>query len=279
MKTNKIINAILGIALMLMAACAPIENRDVLKNSYHPDDIIVSVTHSSPGSNIFTLKMSNPGIIGHWDYTIGRAVGKGDNQEIQVVYPLMGKQTFRYLASSRYITNGDISNSQFIIKEIEVDIMFLEENSVRPEWTYLVGTDSKTWVFDKDAEHGGFFMTGRDDPFNMWWDPYQDYDGPYDNNGRMIFSLIGTPTFTSYASPTAEAVGNTVWYINNDWTELRLVGDANILSQTTMAPALGNPQTYRIVELTENRLVLWSRRFNASLDEVSGWTWIFKPLE
>ncbi len=265
MKLFKTINLLLGVALLLVVSCAPIENKELLTNSYEVDKINLSVEHSSPGSNYFTLKMNTPGVTGYWDYTIGKAYG----DEARVLFPITGKQTFKYVVSSAYIPNGDLTKSEFITKTIDVDITHLDnEHPVPVQWSYLVGSGSKTWVFDKADITRWWYMTDSD-PGAFWWQPDP---GPSDETGRMTFSLIGAPSFTYYASPTAEPVGNTSWFVNSDWTELRLVGEANILGVEGGGEHATGGKNYKILELTENRLVL----FNTPVVWSPGWVWVFK---
>ncbi|WP_286846724.1 hypothetical protein [Proteiniphilum sp. UBA5463] len=264
--TINILALLLGVSLFM--SCTPIEDKETLTNTYQPEDIELSVIHSSPGSNYFTLKMNTPGVTGYWDYILGKSYG----DEAKVLYPITGKQTFTYVVSSAYIPNGDLMNSEFITKTIDVDISFLDDKHPVPsEWKYLVGDGSKTWVFDKSDITRWWYMTDAD-PNAFWWQPDE---GPSDETGRMVFSLIGSPGFTYYASPTAEPIGNTLWFVNSDWTELRLVGDANILGVEGGGEHESGGKNYRILELTENRLVL----FNTPVVWSPGWVWVFKPME
>jgi hypothetical protein len=58
--------------MVFMSACDPIEDRDVLKNSFNPDDIELTVTQTANGTgNGITLKMNTPGVHGYWDYKLG----------------------------------------------------------------------------------------------------------------------------------------------------------------------------------------------------------------
>ncbi|MFA5532063.1 MAG: hypothetical protein WDA13_00500 [Candidatus Shapirobacteria bacterium] len=266
MKLSKTINLILGALLVLIASCAPIEDKMEIVNTFDPDNIQLTVEHSSPGSNYFTLKMTTPGVTGYWDYTIGKAYG----DEAKVLFPITGKQTFKYVVSSAYIPNGDIMKSEIITKTIDVDIQHLDDKYPVPEqWGFLVGNGSKTWVFDKSDINRWWYMTDSD-PNAFWWQPDP---GPSDENGRMTFSLIGEPSFTYYSSPTAEPVGNTSWFVNSDWSELRLVGDANILGVEGGGEHTSGGKNYRILEISENRLVL----FNTPVVWSPGWVWVFKP--
>jgi hypothetical protein len=251
-----------------MAACAPIENRETLKNAYDPNNIDLTVVHNLPGSNVFTLKVNTPGVAGYWDYLIGRSF----SDEVTVALPFSGTHTMTYTVSSPYIPNGDLSKREIITKTLDVTITLLEEGSVPVQWEYLAGNGSKTWVFDKSAPNDGFagfwYMSGYDD-IGAWWVP----SPPSDQNGRMVFSREGSSSFTYYASPNATGIGNTSWYVNSSWTELRLAGDANILGVEGGAVHETGSKTYRIIELTEDRMVL----LNSKMVWDSGWVWVFKP--
>lgn len=266
MKTLNAIALILGVKLLLMTSCAPIEDREMLTNTYKADDIELSVEQSYPGSNYFTLKMNTPGVTGYWDYIID----KGYSDEVTVLFPMAGKQTFTYVVSSAYIPNGDLMNKQFITKTIEVDIQSFDiDHPLPPQWEYLTGDGSKTWVFDKSDINRWWYMTDSS-PDAFWWQPDP---GPSDETGHMTFSRIGTLQFTYYASPDAQPVGNTSWVVNSDWTEIRLIGDANILGVEDGGVHVSGGKNYRILELTEDRLVL----FNTPVVWSPGWVWVFKP--
>lgn len=266
MRIFNVITAILGVSLFL--ACSPIEDKDHLVNTYHPDDIKLSVEQSYPGSNYFTLKMNTPGVTGYWDYNIDKAT----TNEVQVLYPMAGKQTFKYIVSSAYINNGDLMNTEFITKTIDVDIdSFDKDHPLPAQWDYLTGDGTKTWVFDKSDIDRWWYMTDED-PEAFWWQPDP---GPSDETGRMTFSRVGTLQFTYYSSPDSDPIGNTTWVVNSDWSEIKLVGDANILGVEDGGEHVSGSKNYRIIELSEDRLVL----FNTPMAWSPGWVWVFKPQE
>ncbi|ASB49971.1 hypothetical protein [Alkalitalea saponilacus] len=265
MKLFKNIYLVIASFSILVMACDPIEDRDLLKNAFSPDDIEMAVEHSAPGSNLFTLKLKTPGVTGYWDYTIG----KGFSNEVEVLYPITGTQTFSYVVSSGYIGNN-MNDIEYVVKSIDVEITQLD-NEVPEQWGNLVGDGSKTWVFDKSDITRWWYMTDAD-PAAFWWQPD---DGPSDETGRMVFDLEGQPNFTYYASPDAEPVGNTTWVFNSDFSELRLIGEANILGVEDGGVHVDGLKNYRILELTEDRLVL----FNTPVAWSPGWVWVFKPAE
>ncbi len=266
MKIIKEMKIIIAATTLLIVACSPIEDRDLLINSYHPDEIELLVEYSAPGSNLFTLKLNTPGVTGYWDYTIG----KGYSDAIDVLYPIAGTQTFKYVISSGYIKDDNMNHVEYHTKTIDVEINNLD-NEVPEQWSYLLGDGSKTWVFDKSDITRWWYMTDIS-PSAFWWQPDE---GPSDENGSMVFDLIGKPNFTYYASPDAEPIGNTSWTFNSDFTELRITGEANILGVEGGGVHVDGAKNYRILELSENRLVL----FNTPVAWSPGWVWVFKPAE
>lgn len=276
MKILKSINWIVGLGIFLIAACAPIEDRDVLTNTYSVDDIKLVAEQTFPGSNVFTLKMTTPGVTGYWDYVIDKAT----SNEVKVVFPLAGKQTFTYVVSSPYIKDGDVSKREFITKTIDVDITAFDPSEPLPdEWEYLTGDGSKTWVFDTSNPDRWWYMTdewteammkeGKEPSF--WWQPSFG-EAPSDFNGEITFSRVGSLKFFYKASPSSAEIGNTAWVVNNDWTQIELVGDANILGVEGGGEHVDGLKNYHIMELTNDRLVL----YNGPVVWSPGWVWVFK---
>ncbi len=265
MKSFKSINWAIAAIIVLSTSCDPIEERELLSNSYEADKIELSVVHASPGSNLFTLKMNTPGVTGYWDYTIG----KGFSDEVEVLYPITGTQTFTYVVSSGYIPDGDLNRVEYITKTIDVDIAVLDKD-VPVQYSYLVGEGSKTWVFDKSVADRYWYMTDAD--WNVfWWAP----GDPTDGNGRIVFDLEGKPNFTYYASPDADPVTGSTWVFNADFSTLRILGSANILGVEGGGVSTTGSKEYHIKEFTADRLVL----FMPGVVWSPGWVWVFKPLE
>ena len=264
MKTLKNISIFASACLALITSCEPIEDRELLENSYNPDKIELLATHSSPGSNLFTLKMNTPGVTGYWDYSIN----KGFSDEVEVLYPISGTHTFTYVVSSGYLPGGDIENVEYITKTIDVDITVMDKD-VPKQWGHLVGEGSKTWVFDKSDLTRWWYMTDADWT-SFWWQPG---DGPSDELGRMTFDLDGKPNFTYYASPDADPVSGSTWVFNSDFSSLTIIGDANVLGAEQGGEQVDGLKEYQIIELTEDRLVL----FMSGVAWSPGWVWVFKP--
>jgi hypothetical protein len=140
---------------------------------------------------------------------------------------------------------------------------------VAPIYLLLCGADGeKAWVFDKSNIDRWWYMTDTD-PTAFWWQPDP---GPADETGRMVFGLSND--FTYYASPTADPVGGTTWTVNDDWTELKLSGEANILGVEGGGEHVDGSKDFRILEITDDRLVLFSTPVVWS----PGWVWVFKSI-
>lgn len=142
---------------------------------------------------------------------------------------------------------------------------------IPPEYLMLCGEGSKAWVFDKSDILRWWYMTDTN-PEDFWWQPDA---GPSDEGGHMIFSFTDdSQPFTYYSSPTAEPIEGTTWEVNSDWTELRLVGEANILGVEGGGVHESGSKDFTILEFTEDRLVLFSTPVVWS----PGWVWVFKPM-
>ncbi|HRA74155.1 MAG TPA: hypothetical protein PLB11_15180, partial [Flavobacterium sp.] len=95
--------------MLIFSACDPIVEEDHLSDSTTVDGVQLVATQSTPGGNKVTLKMITPGITGYWDYNLGKAL----TNEVTVVYPIPGKNTFTFVGSL---------GSQFFTKTIDVQI-------------------------------------------------------------------------------------------------------------------------------------------------------------
>ncbi|MDG5800756.1 hypothetical protein QA597_10335 [Marinilabiliaceae bacterium ANBcel2] len=273
MRKNRFNIYIIGVlaVLLKLSSCDPVEDREVLKNAYHPDDIELNVVHDSPGSNSFTLEMNTPGVIGYWDYIISTS----HSDRVKVDFPFIGTQTFHFIVSSGYLHDGDIHNVEYIKKSIEVDIEEISDpESLPKEWFYLAGEESKTWVFDRSDPDAWWYMTGED-PEAFWWQPDYPDGAPSDVYGRMVFDLLGGPNYTYYEGPDADPVEGSTFEFNSDFSTLTIVGDANILGVEDGGVQNEGLKEYEILELTEDRMVL----FISDVDWSPGWVWVFKPEE
>jgi hypothetical protein len=259
MKNIKTLYLLLASFLLIFSACEPIVDEENLSDSTDVAGVVLTATQSPPGGNKVTLKMSSPGITGYWNYNLGKAL----TNEVTVVYPIPGKNTFTYVGSL---------GSQFFTKTIDVQIDRLD-TPLEQDWYDLVSNNTsagKSWVFNK-AVNLWWYMAAPDNAdgyMNAWWDA-NNCCPPSDSNGKMHFDLNGAANFNHFATTTATPTkGSFV---------LDVANKKLILSK---APILGNDRApadavYTIISLTATEMILYAPKTNQG---DSGWTWVFKPL-
>lgn len=266
MKSYKLISFIVGAFVLVLASCEPKEDRAELKNNVTVDQVELVVTSSTTGGNEITLKMNTPGVVGYWDYNLGRAY----TDEVTIIYPIPGTSTFTFTGSL---------GAEFFEKTIDVTIDQID-HPIADEWIYLVSEDiaaGKTWVFFKDnPEEGGggplwWYMSPPDDPsayLTAWWNAGGTCCPPGDGNGEMSFNLDGAANYI-YNDGNGNIV-NASFVL--DVAKMRLVFNGeNILGQDD---ARINPNgVYEVVRIDDNNLVLYTPNNGGG----TGWTWWFKP--
>lgn len=265
MKMNKVISLIVGALTLLIAACKPIENRDILTNSFDPNNIELKVVQSTAGGNELSIQMNTPGVAGYWDYL----VDKKYSDRVDVIYPIPGKSTFTFYVTTPYLENNTDS-IRYISKSIDVTITQID-HTLPDAYYKLVGAtlQGKTWVFNGVGGDNGlwWYMSDPGNWAGMWWNAGGTCCPPPDATGKMVFDLNGGANFTSYASPTATPVTGSKWAFNADFTKLTINGAANILG---MEGSGINSKVFEIKEFTPDRLTLF-------VAGGTGWTWVFKP--
>ncbi len=270
MKLYNIFGIISIAVLLAFSACDPIEDRDVLVNTFDPNNIELQVVQATDGGNKLSIQMNTPGLIGYWDYIIDKKY----TDRVEVVFPFTGTHEFTYYVTTPYMTNGDPSETEYIQKSVSVEITQLDE--ALPDAYYkLVGDDlgGKTWVFDGGpASDGGmwWFMSDPANPWGLWWNAAGDCCPPADAAGKMVFDLAGGANFTYYADAAGDPVTGSTYKFNADYTKLTIDGPANLLGSMDGG---GNSGVFEIVELTADKMVL----FVPDAAWATGWTWVFKP--
>jgi hypothetical protein len=269
MKMNKVISLIVGMLILLLAACEPIENRDTLTNSFDPNNIELAVVQSTTGGNELSIQMNTPGVAGYWDYVIDKKF----SDRVDVIFPIPGTSTFTFHVTTPYLENGDINTISYASKSIDVTINQLDH--ALPEAYYkLIGTnlEGKTWVFDGVGGDGRlwWYMSDPGKWNGLWWNAGGECCPPADVSGKMVFDLDGGANFTYYASSTADPVTGSSFAFNADYTKLTIKGEANILGSMDGG---GNSKVFEIKEFTNDRLTL----FVSNAAWGTGWTWVFKP--
>lgn len=277
MKVIKNIKTSLAVgAMIFMSACDPIEERDVLTNSYDPDNIELEVIQSSNGTgNGVTLKMNTPGVYGYWDYKLDKRF----SDEVSFISPFMGNVTFTYYVTTPIISGGDPSAREYISKSIDVNIQ-VPDNEVNEAYYDLVGEDldSKSWVFDKGSTNWWFMSSNGGDPWSVWWNA-SECCAPIDQIGKMVFDLNGAANYTYYADADDATGTPGSFSFNSDYSKLTIGGGPNILgaegTEDVNGCAVSNNSygVFQIVELTPDRLVLYINDAACG----SGWTWVFVP--
>lgn len=269
MKMNKTISLIFGALMVFFAACEPIENRDVLTNSFDPDDIQLEVVQSTTGGNELSIRMKTPGIVGYWDYVIDKKF----SDRVDVIFPIPGTSTFTFHVTTPYMDNNNVSAVSYVSKSVDVTITQLD-HELPAAYYKLVGAnlEGKTWVFDGVAGDGRrwWYMSDPGNWAGLWWNAAGECCPPADATGRMVFDLDGGANFTYYASPTAAAVTGSSFAFNADYTKLTIKGPANILGSMDGG---GNNKVFQIKEFTADRLTL----FVPDAAWATGWVWVFKP--
>lgn len=263
MKNIKIIYLLLASFMLIFSACDPIVDEDHLTDSTNVEGVKLVATQSTPGGNKITLTMTSPGITGHWDYNLGKAL----TNEVTVVYPIPGKNTFTYVGTL---------GSQFFTKTIDVQVDKLD-TPLDPDWYDLVSNNTaagKTWVFDGQGGDDKFwwFMSPGGSPdgaMTSWWNAGGTCCPPSDSAGKMHFDLNGAANYNHYETKTATPTkGSFV---------LDVANRKLIISKSKMLGyAAGNKDgVYTIVELTPTRMILYLSNNEANS---TGWTFVFKPL-
>lgn len=273
MKIQKILSLAVGALMIIFSSCDPIVEREMLTNSFDPDNIELEVVQATDGGNKLSVRMNTPGVTGYWDYIIDKKY----TDRVEVVFPFTGTHEFTYHVTTPYMPNGTPSETEYIEKTVSVEITQLDEEL--PEAYYkLVGDDlgGKTWVFDGGPDPDGrqwwFMSDPANKPWSIWWNAAGDCCPPADAAGKMVFDLAGGANYTYYADASGEPVTGSVFKFNGDYTKLTIEGPANLLGSMEGG---GNSGVFNIVELTSDKMVLYV----PDAAWATGWTWVFKPAE
>ena len=265
MKINKIGSLFIASVMLLFSACEPEVDEQSLQNTTDVEGVELAASQSTTGGNKITLEMGTPGITGHWDYNLGKAL----TNRTTFVYPIPGTSTFTYVGTL---------GAEFFEKTIEVQIDTLD-HAIEQDWYDLVGDDiaaGKTWVFAGGPEPDNelwWFMSApnnEDGALGAWWNAAGTCCPPVDAAGEMKFDLDGAANYTYYADEGGEGqLGSFILDVEN---QQLIINDGNILGAEEPR---GNPNgIYEIISLTEDELILYVPTTPAG---DSGWTWVFKP--
>lgn len=327
MKFNKILS-LFGIgALLVFGACEPIEERLELTNSFDPNEIELEVEQATPGGNKLTMKMNTKGVTGYWDYIFEEKY----TDKVEIVFPFKGELTFNYNVTTPYMPDNNPGNREFVQKSIDVQIDTLDHKL--PDAYYpLVGSDleGKKWEFDGEPfddtdwwvmvpPYGvsGSDFSG-DDPDDLWKDgsfaiePWWNAAGeccpPFnvntdpDADAKIGFNLDGNLNYTYQNSESTFEPEGVTWRFSDDYKYL-FISDPQAMigyKHEWGEPRANYEGKYRILELTEDKLVLYSAEsvlWKDAYDEweqkkaeeedfdedppVPGdaWIWVLRPVE
>lgn len=250
--------SILYISMLLMvlvAACEPIENRLPMGNPISAEQLDISATPvmvDGKRSNKVVMENHSP-VMSSWNYGVGVSQKMTDT----VLLVITGDNDI--------IFTGLNPNGSTITKTLTVNV---EELSfpVPKEWGFLCGDGEKEWVWAETAPWGNGGYLGSFKP--EWWvldlngiEEQVPGEGP---NTSMIFAINGasltknrndgtseTGTFSFNMSKKKITSGDLTWAIG----EMKTVGTTVLCG---ISPDEGKipVDTYDILELTENRLVL-----------------------
>lgn len=264
MKNTKILYLLLLSFMLIFSACDPIIDELNLADSTNVDGVQLVAIQSTPGGNKVTLKMTTPGITGYWNFNLGKAL----TNEVTVVYPIPGKNTFTYVGTL---------GSQFFSKTIDVQIDKLD-TPLDQDWYDLVSTNTaagKTWVFDGTGgdDKLWWFMSAPNNPdgaMGAWWNAGGTCCPPPDVAGKMKFDLNGAANYNHYETPTATPTkGSFVLDVPN---KKLIITNSKILGYDRGGDAAGG--SFSILTLTADKMVLYNPN---SASTGTGWTLVYKP--
>lgn len=92
MKINKIIYLIIASFMLVFSACEPIVEEQHLANTTDAAGVELKATNTTSGGNEIKLELLTPGISGHWNYIIGKAL----TDRSTIIFPVMGTFNFAY---------------------------------------------------------------------------------------------------------------------------------------------------------------------------------------
>ena len=256
-------------------ACDPIINRDSIGGAITADQLNISATSvvvNGKNSNKIILTNNSP-VLSSWDY--GLAVSLRQSDTILLVVPGSATVTFTGL-------NPDGSK---ITKDLQVKVDELTF-PVPPEWGYLCGSGSKTWVWDETISscfgNGGYL--GNTSP--GWWAlKIGEINGQAlavgeGEGASMIFSTNGASLTKNYTNGTPSKKGKFAF----DMTKKTLDGNGAVWAKgklTTNAVTVlagfvinenANCYSYDILTLDNSKMALACPRPGAgSWGEATFW--------
>ena len=263
-------------ASLLMVACDPAEDRDVLSGAITADQLNITATPQvvdGKNSNYIDLNSDGVGTLTSWFY--GNGTTTSTKTTVQVV-----------LAGQREIVfTGLNHDGTYITKTLTVQVDTLI--NVAPEWGILCGTGEKNWVWDNTLSavwgNGGYL--GNTSP--GWWTvALADIDGQAKGEGagaKMTFAVDGSG-LTKIKSDGSSTKGSFVFdmsAITKDdggavWAKGKLT-TKNVTVLCGKSPNEGNGPVYSydILKLDDQKMVLSYPEPGAG-SWGTAWFWMFR---
>lgn len=188
-------------ATMLLVACDPTEDRDVLSGAITADDLQISATPvlvEGKNSNSIELNSDGVGSLSSWNY------GNGTTTSTKTTVQLVLK------GANEIVFTGLNHDGTTITKTLTVQVDTLI--NVPAEWGLLCGEGEKTWIWDDtdpSAVWGNGGYKGNVSP--AWWKvALADIDGQAAGEGagaEMVFA-VGGSSLTKIKSDASSAKGS-----------------------------------------------------------------------
>lgn len=248
-------------ALVLLASCETIEDRESLANSTAESVELskVVVVNSVAGSNKVILTNDSK-VGGRWVHDLGGSNRKNDT----IIYPTLGEKKIEFYATT---------DAGIIKQEITITVSKIDTPLPAP-YSYLVGSLGKgvTWEYATDDPYGNYwYMVDRTNWEGFWWAPGDDamQDGASD---EITFDYDGGAHFTLVEKDGDDSKKGT-FNFNGSTMSLEISGiKFPDLYGNSADFAFDNK--FEIKKITENELVIY---FNGYVDaQTYGWVWRFK---
>jgi len=288
---NRLRLLVVIVAAIAFVSCEPVENRQEMKGTVTEADVRQQVTvtpETTPDgkrSNYLLLKANNLKASLMYEYELGTYNGNEGRIKSCIV---PGEYSIFVTALSPGGTK--VGPVEFIVN---VDVCL----DVEPEWELLCGTGSKTWTWDEDADPDCYGMGDVFDDTPGWWTPAEggDVDELEWHGATMTFSAKGA-TLTKNKTDGNTERGTFSFDMTKSWPGYsRSLGQLYTKGITVLngnaygdddAYWKGGPvDTYEIIKLTENELVLIivDMEDGSFEPDSEGWgqstQWLFKTVE
>lgn len=260
---------------LMMTACDPAEDRDVLSGAITAENLQISATPVVvDGKNSNRIELNSDGVacLSSWNY--GNGITTSTNTIVELVLP----------GTNDIIFTGLNHDGTSITKTLTVEVETLID--VPAEWGILCGTGEKSWVWDDtqaDAVWGNGGYLASVSP--SWWKVKLseiDDQAPGEGDGaEMVFSVKGS-SLTKIKSDGTSEKGSFAF----DMTAKKILVDGTVWAKGKLTTknvavlcgiqpnASGAPvYEYDILTLSDTKMVL---SFPEPGDGGAAWFWVFK---